>query len=138
VDAWWINKDNPASRKEMNFILAGPAFFNTRDDSKTSLFNIRINLTNAPRIMHSTVDSMPSDEVIHHLETRGVPLIVDEHPAGGGLDLPTSKSQSDNDEASSFDSVVFMYGMLARVFRELVGSAAMACDQLVLCFTTRY
>ena len=60
--------------------------------------------------------------------------MVEEHP---GRDLPTSKSQSDN-EASSFDSVVFMYGMLARVFRELVGSAAMACDQLVLCFTTRY
>ena len=77
---------------------------------------------------------MPSDKVIHHLET-GVPLIVDEYPGG---DLPTSKSQSDNDEASSFDSVVFMYGMLARVFRELVGSAAMACDQLVLCSFTRY
>jgi hypothetical protein len=53
---------------------------------------------------------MPSDKVIHHLET-GVPLIVDEYP--GGADLPTSKSQSDNDEASSFDSVVFMYGMFA-------------------------
>ena len=55
---------------------------------------------------------MPSDKVIHHLET-GVPLIVDEYP--GGEDLPTSKSQSDNDEASSFDSVVFMYGMFAGV-----------------------
>ena len=53
---------------------------------------------------------MPSDKEIHHLET-GVPLIVDEHPGG---DLPTSKSQSDN-EASSFDSVVFMYGMYAGV-----------------------
>ena len=54
---------------------------------------------------------MPSDKVIHHLET-GVPLIVNEHPGG---DLPTIKSQSDNDEASSFDSVVFMYGMFAGV-----------------------
>jgi hypothetical protein len=53
---------------------------------------------------------MPSDKVIHHLET-GVPLIVDEYAAGG--DLSASKSQSDNDEASSFDSVVFMYGMFA-------------------------
>jgi len=53
---------------------------------------------------------MPSDKAIHHLET-GVPLMVEEHP---GRDLPTSKSQSDN-EASSFDSVVFMYGMYAGV-----------------------
>ena len=58
---------------------------------------------------------MPSDKVIHHLET-GVPLIVDEYP--GGEDLPTSKSQSDNDEASSFDSVVFMYGMFAGVIAQ--------------------
>ena len=54
---------------------------------------------------------MPSDKVIHHLET-GVPLIVDEYPGG---DLSTSQSQSDNDEASSFDIVVFMYGMFACV-----------------------
>jgi hypothetical protein len=54
---------------------------------------------------------MHSDKAIHHLET-GVPLlIVEEHPGG---DLPTSKFQSDN-EASSFDSVVFMYGMYAGV-----------------------
>ena len=67
-------------------------------------------LTNSVPPPYSTVDSMPSDKVIHHLET-GVPLIVDEYPGG---DLPTSKSQSDNDdEASSFDSVVFMYGMFA-------------------------
>jgi len=59
---------------------------------------------------------MPSDKVIHHLET-GVPLIVDEHPGGG---LPTSKSQRDNDEASSFDrSVVFMYGMFACAVAQL-------------------
>jgi hypothetical protein len=58
---------------------------------------------------------MPSDKEIHHLET-GVPLIVDEHPGG---DLPTSKSQSDNDEASSFGSVVFMYGMFAGVVAPL-------------------
>ena len=58
---------------------------------------------------------MPSDKVIHHLET-GVPLIVDEYP--GGEDLPTSKSQSDNDEASSFDSVVFMYGMFAGIIAQ--------------------
>jgi hypothetical protein len=57
---------------------------------------------------------MPSDKVIHHLET-GVPLIVNEHPGG---DLPTIKSQSDNDEASSFDSVVFMYGMFAGVIAQ--------------------
>ena len=57
---------------------------------------------------------MPSDKIIHHLET-GVPLIVDELPGGG---LPTSKSQSDNDEASSFDSVVFMYGMYAAVIAQ--------------------
>jgi H+/gluconate symporter-like permease len=59
---------------------------------------------------------MPSDKVIHHLET-GVPLIVDEHP-GGDLDLPRSKFQSDNDEASSFDSVVFMYGMFAGIIAQ--------------------
>ena len=59
---------------------------------------------------------MPSDKEIHHLET-GVPLIVDEHPGGG---LPTSKSQRDNDEASSFDrSVVFMYGMFACAVAQL-------------------
>jgi hypothetical protein len=40
---------------------------------------------------------------------------VNEHPGG---DLPTSKSQSDNDEASSFDSVVFMYGMFAGVIAQ--------------------
>ena len=57
---------------------------------------------------------MPSDKVIHHLET-GVPLIVDEYP--GGEDLPTSKSQSDNDPP--FDSVVFMYGMFAGVVAPL-------------------
>ena len=68
-------------------------------------------VTNSVPPPYSTVDSMPSDKVIHHLET-GVPLIVDEHPGG---DLPTSKSQNDNDEASSFDSVVFMYGMFACV-----------------------
>jgi hypothetical protein len=54
---------------------------------------------------------MPSDKAIHHLET-GVPLTVEEHPGG---DLSTSKSQSDNEEASSFDSAVFMYGMYAGV-----------------------
>ena len=57
---------------------------------------------------------MPSDKEIHHLET-GVPLIVDEYPGG---DLPTSKSQSDNDEASSFDSVVFMYGVFAGIIAQ--------------------
>ena len=53
---------------------------------------------------------MHSDKAIHHLET-GVPLLIVEEHLGG--DLPTSKSQNDNDEASSFDSVVFMYGMFA-------------------------
>jgi hypothetical protein len=57
---------------------------------------------------------MPSDKVIHHLETW-IPLIVDEYP--GGEDLPTSKSQSDNDPP--FDSVVFMYGMFAGVVAPL-------------------
>ena len=68
---------------------------------------------------------MPSDKVIHHLET-GVPLIVDEYAAGG--DLPTSKFQNDNDEASSFDSVVFMYGMFACAF---VQFAAFGFTQLI-------
>ena len=71
-------------------------------------------VTNSVPPPYSTVDSMPSDKVIHHLET-GVPLIVDEYPGG---DLSTSQSQSDNDEASSFDSVVFMYGMYAAVIAQ--------------------
>jgi hypothetical protein len=41
-----------------SFILIGPAFFKTRDDSKTSLFNILINLTKAPRFIHNKHSSI--------------------------------------------------------------------------------